>query len=350
MLLVSIFLLGFIDLGRAEIHADEPVDCIIIKRSACPDCVDKYNTYVDPFFIAYQMNETIDFAFIDVSTETTFFFEQMDEYDISVGDYGDFPWVIFIWGDEQVVVLDIEAIIVDNAITYTTLDAILEDIGYTPPDNNGTTPPSFDVIDFSVLAYAMAIVGGITLSAISGGVALDKYTDIELRRLRIDKNRLLLFGTLTFVSLIALTYQFLDYLRGGCGCATNDLAKTLLFRKHELYTIFGIKIPFALLGIFIMTAVLIQVLILGIIPLPLRIPLSKEKSLVFTNSYGEYWYYFIVFQLFLTIGGLFYLLYLELFVINFICILCTLSQIIIVINTVLIMTWNPFPKSVEEQI
>ena len=347
-LLISTFFFGFIDLGKAELQADEPVDCIIVLNSDCPDCLSKYATFVKPFYEDYRSNDSVDFAFIDWAQEMELFNDQMTLYNISVGDYRNPPWVIFIWDNDKTVVLDIETIMADNEIILTTLDSILGDIGYIPPGNNSTPGISFDVIDISLLVYALVIISGITLIVISGGFALDKYTDINFQLHRMDNNRLILFGSMTIVSLTALTYQFLDYLRGGCGCATTDLAKTLLFRKYELYTIFGIKIPFAFLGIFIMTVVLIQVVLLGMIPLPLKIPLGKEKSFIFTNTYGEYWYYFIVFQLFLTIGALFYLLYLELFVINFICILCTLSQVIIVINTVLILTWNPFPKSESE--
>ncbi len=182
------------------------------------------------------------------------------------------------------------------------------------------------------------------LVATSGGVAIDKYTEVKLTPKQIEKNRLILFSSLSGVSIIALTYQFMDYLRGGCGCVTIDLAKTLLFRKYEIYRLFDFEIPFALVGISIMTAVLIQVVLLGFLPLQMELTIIKEKSFKITKKYGEYWYYFVVFQLFLTVGALLYLLYLELFVINFICILCTISQIIIVINTLLIMTWDPFPK------
>ena len=77
-LLLSTLLVGIIDISTAGQHADEPVDCIVIKYSACPDCVNKYNLYVDPFFQEYRLNDSIDFAFIDASTETTFFFEQME--------------------------------------------------------------------------------------------------------------------------------------------------------------------------------------------------------------------------------------------------------------------------------
>ncbi len=110
LLFISFFLGGDF-IGRAEGQADEPVDCIIIKYNQCPNCVDKYTTYVNPFFVEYQSNDSIDIAFIDASLETTFFFEQMDVYNITVSDYGNFPWVIFVWDDDKSVVLDIEAIL-----------------------------------------------------------------------------------------------------------------------------------------------------------------------------------------------------------------------------------------------
>ncbi len=347
-LLLSTLLVGIIDISTAGQHADEPVDCIVIKYSACPDCVNKYNSYVDPFFQEYRLNDSIDFAFIDASTETAFFFEQMEVHNISVGAYGDFPWVIFLWDNDQKVVLDIEAILGDSNLLVTSFESILVDIGYIPPDNNGNNNPSFDFVDFSLLTNAAILIGGILLIVTLIGYLVNEYTQLTIHLRRIEKNRIFLFTTLTLVSLISLTYQFLDYLQGGCGCTTNDLAKTLLFRKYEIYNIFGFEIPFSMVGIVIMTLVLIQVIFLSIVPLPLEIPLGRERSFLFKKLQGEYWYYFIVFQLFLTVGALFYLLYLELFVINFICILCTISQTIIVINTILIMTWNPFPKKEAE--
>ncbi|MHA1995877.1 MAG: hypothetical protein ACW97Z_15125 [Candidatus Hodarchaeales archaeon] len=345
-LLVSIFLFGIVDLGKTELQANELVDCIIIKWNACPSCVEKYETYVDPFFQEYNMNESIDFEIIDASdlSQHDYYLQQMALYNISTNNHGGFPRVIFIWDTDKTVVLDIDVIIVDNDIIYTTFNSILVDIGYTPPDNNGTTTPSFDVIDIPLLGYTIIIVGGLALIATSGGITIDKYSEVNLKPKRIEKNRLILFSSLSVVSIIALTYQFMDYLRGGCGCASTDLAKTLLFRKYEIYRLFDFEIPFALVGISIMTAILIQVVLLGFLPLPMELTITKENSFKITKRFGEYWYYFVVFQLFLTVGALLYLLYLELFVINFICILCTISQIIIVINTLLIMTWDPFPK------
>ncbi|MHA1206676.1 MAG: hypothetical protein ACTSSO_03785, partial [Candidatus Hodarchaeales archaeon] len=199
----------------------------------------------------------------------------------------------------------------------------------------------------TLLVAFIIILGPFLVFSFSGYYLMNRFK-LQLDLLRIGKNRFYLFTGLTLVSLVTLTYQFLDYIQGGCGCASNDIAKILLFRKYEVFDFFGLEIPFSLLGIALMIIVFAQVLLLGIIPLPIKVPYFSGRTYMFTTKHGGYWYYFIVFQLFMTIGALISLLYLELFVIHFICLLCTLSQIIIVINTIIVITWSPFKTSSSE--
>ncbi len=74
--------------GSAEVSTDEPIDCIIIQWSGCPDCVTKYKTYIEPFYHQFQDNDSIDFAFIDAYTNYDFFYDEMTALNITVGDYG----------------------------------------------------------------------------------------------------------------------------------------------------------------------------------------------------------------------------------------------------------------------
>jgi uncharacterized membrane protein len=238
----------------------------------------------------------------------------------------------------------------DLGLIASTFENILVDVGYTPIGNNTPPSTSFDIINFQTLLIAIIVIVGPSLAFLLVGYYIKNRTELQINLLRIDKNRFYVFTGLTVVSLITLTYQFLDYIQGGCGCASSDIVKVLLFRQYEVFDFFGLEIPFSLLGIALMTVVYAQVFLLGIIPFPIKIPFFSGRTYLLTAKHGGYWYYFIVFQLFMTIGALINLLYLEIFVIHFICLLCTLSQIIIVINTIIIITWSPFNISSSEEV
>ncbi len=348
ILIISTLFLGINHLYQVNGQVDVQVDCIIITFSQCSSCVEKYNSYVDPFYEEYKQNESISFSFIDASQDPDYFFEQMEKYNITISDYGNLPWVIFIWETNNTVVLDIETITADNGVIKSTFESILLDIGYIPPDNNGNSPPSFDVIDTSLLVYAVVLIGGIVFILTIGSVVVDRKTDLRIELKRIEKEHLFLISSFALSSLTALTYQLLDFLGGGCGCASKDQVKVLLFRKHEIFNFFNLEIPFALLGIIILSLILIQILLLGILPFPLTLSLGREKSFTLDENFGRNWYYFIIVQLSLMFVSLFYLLYLELFVIDFICTLCTFSQASIIIILLLVLTWRPFPKELRE--
>lgn len=129
---------------------------------------------------------------------------------------------------------------------------------------------------------------------------------------------------------------------GGCGCASDDMVKVLLFRQYETLNLLGVEIPFSLVGLIMITGILIQVLILSDLPFPSDLKYTRNKTSLLTRKHGELWYRLIILQLILIVVFIFYLLYLELFVIHFICILCTISKVIITVNTALILTWKPF--------
>ena len=54
----------------------------------------QYN--VEPFNLQFKDNDSIDFAFIDAYTNSEFFYDEMIALNITVGDYGNAPWVIFL--------------------------------------------------------------------------------------------------------------------------------------------------------------------------------------------------------------------------------------------------------------
>jgi uncharacterized membrane protein len=265
----------------------------------------------------------------------------MQRINVNITDHGLLPWVVFSWNETQTQVLDANELELINS----TFENIINDIPIDPNGNDTTPTTSFDLIDFGTLVVACITIIGpllVILIFMQTSVIRSKY---QINLLRIEKNRFYLFSGLTLVSLISLTYQFLDYINGGCGCVSSDIVKILLFRQYEVFDFFMIEIPLSLLGIVLMVLIYVQVFLVGIIPFPIKIPYFSGQTFLITPKHGEYWYYFIVFQLIVIIVAFINLLYIELFVIQFICILCTLSQIIIVINTILVLTWSPFKKS-----
>ena len=332
--------------GDAHFSADTPVECLIVRFSACNDCVLKYQNLVKPFYDQYKENDSITFTIVDASTDYTIFINETQKLGINIGDYGDFPWVIFSWNETQKQVLDVY----DLGLIASTFENILTDVGYVPNGNNNPPTTSFDIISYETLFVAFIITLVPLLFIYFAGHYLVNRFKLKIDLLRVNKNRFYLFTGLTLVSIITLTYQFLDYLQGGCGCGSTDIAKILLFRDYEVFDFFGLEIPFSLLGVALMVLIFAQVSLLGIIPFPIEVPFFSGRTYLLTDQHGGYWYYFIVFQLFMTIGVLINLLYLELFVIHFLCLLCTLSQIIIVINTVIVLTWSPFRTSSKKEL
>ncbi len=109
------------------------------------------------------------------------------------------------------------------------------------------------------------------------------------------------------------------------------------------------NIPISLLGLTIMLIILIQIMVLSVISFPLIFPISRTKNFIVTDKLGVVLYYLIMFQLFTLMSAVLYLLYLEFFVLEFICIVCTVSQLIIILNTVLVGTWSPFPVTEDQK-
>lgn len=311
------------------------VDCIIIKYSECSICATTYELEIQPFYERYRDNETIDFTVIDAATQPEVYWNVITGLEINVNDYGNLPWVIFSWG-EQVEVLD--AVHLD--MIESTFNTILTDIGYVPTDP-GNSSPGVEILRLDLLLIAGTF--NLILFGVSGLGAYTYRAKFTSERLlvRISKSRYLVIIALSFLSIIALTYQLLDHIQGGCGCATTNIVKSLLFRRYDHIMILGINIPFALLGLGLMFTIIFLVSLIAFLPVPFKINLPSERFLTINERILKNLYNILVFISFFGVLSLFYLLYLEIFVIEFICLLCTLSQLVIVANTTLIITWHP---------
>ncbi len=321
------------------------IDCIIIKYSECPTCTSIFENEIRPFYEKYQYNETIEFTVIDAATQITLYLDIISELGINPSDYGNLPWVIFTWGEDQLQVFDVTNL----DLIELTFETILSDLGYVPSGDPGASSPDLDIIRIDLLIFSGFFVV-LFLGVVSSAVYLyQTKLKPEIFFIRISKQRFLVLAISSLISIFALTYQLLDHIQGGCGCATTNIVKSLLFRRYDHLNILGVNIPFALLGLGLMLSILILVFLVASLPIPWRISFPYENKFEVDKRIISFAYNCLVFISFLAVISLFYLLYLELFVIEFICVFCTISQIIIVVNTALILTWNPFPKADEEQ-
>lgn len=318
------------------INQNEKIECILVYTSDCFICFREYNDSVLPFYEAYKYNNSIDFTIIDFSTDSDFFWEEIRRLNIDTSHYEHifFPWVIFAWGETNVQVLDESQL----DLIESTFFNILEDVNYNPPP-----PPT----KFESLDVELAIIAGfITLTALVIVLFLIFICNYRLRPTqllkRISWQRFGLIIGFSVLSIFALTYQLLDHFQGDCGCPFVVLTKAALFRQYDHIDLLGFEIPYALIGIGLMSAMLVQVFLIGTLPIPLSFTIPGFQSLTINDRKLRYFHFFLVFQMGCAILALFYLLYLELFVIEMFCFFCTVSQVVIILNTGLIVTWNPF--------
>ena len=317
-----------------------PIECIIVESTGCSICHNTYLTLIKPFWDAYRDNNSISFQLIDVAKPNGFdlFFNETGRLNIDHNAHSLLPWVIFAWNDSQnVIVLD-EG---DLELVEETFLGIIDDPNFKP------TPPEFQLkvlieqIDPLLVSISgVVIVIELSILLVSIWYYKNRWKQESLLR-RISKSRVLKLSSLSFISILTLSYQLLDYIRGGCGCVTSSLIKSLEFRQYEFVSFFGVEIPFSLIGLVLMNAILIQILFIGVIKTPSVIKLFRKRQIVLTERTLNYLHKFLVFQTVCAFFALFYLLYIEIFIVHFICLLCSISQIIIVINTILIVSWRP---------
>ncbi len=345
-LIVTSFLFWAIKPFSTMLAQDTLIDCIIIYDSACPDCYNEYLTQVKPIYDTYKSNNLTHFEVIDINNDYIFFWQEISRLKINHTDLGldNLPWVIFRWGDNQEIGFDSENLALIESIYL----AILEDPEYIPPSNNGF---DFHIELFDpilLLISGIIVLVEILVIGISFGYYHYKRRSGLLLK-RISKNRARIIASMSLISISTLTYQLLDFIVGGCGCVTTSLIKSLEFRQYDYILFLGIKIPFALIGFILMNAILIQTLLIGIFPKSMKVKLSKSYQIYLNEKIVTYLHRFLVIQSLIAFLSLFYLLYVELFILQYICLLCTISQIVIVLNTILIITWKP-KRLLENQI
>ncbi|MHA1966823.1 MAG: hypothetical protein ACW964_03360 [Candidatus Hodarchaeales archaeon] len=315
------------------------ISCFIFFDSECPVCYQKYLEYGKPLYDKYQSNNNTEFQIVDIENDYVFFWGEVRRLNIDYESLGldNLPWVVFLWGDSKEVGLDYYNLEFVEPVYL----AILDDPNFNPNPPEYQLKVVIEQIDpFILFISGLIIVIELFILTVSIRFYNRKMKSESWLR-RISMNRVLIVTVLSFISILTLTYQLLDYIRGGCGCATSSLIKSLEFRRYEFFNLFGIRIPFSLIGLVLMNAILVQTIFIGVVKTPSVIKLFKTRRIVISERVLNYIHKFLVLQAVSAFLSLFYLLYIELFIVHFICLLCTISQVIIVINTILIVSWRP---------
>lgn len=158
---------------------------------------------------------------------------------------------------------------------------------------------------------------------------------------RIGKIRFFTIVSLSVISIIILSYQTIEYIQNSCGCGENIPEIIEAFR--ECGNIGGVPISF--IGLICMGAIIIQLFFLSSLPNTFKLNIFKSlfgKELVLTQRGLKFWYHLFLIELASMSIAVLTLIYIELFIIDKVCVYCTVSQITILLSTILIWKWNPF--------
>ncbi|MHA2248021.1 MAG: hypothetical protein ACXADY_23945 [Candidatus Hodarchaeales archaeon] len=338
-MILFVFVLWPIPPSLAELNQEISISCFIFFDSDCPVCYQEYLRFGKPFHDKYQSNNNTEFQIIDIKHDYVFFWGEVRRLNIDYESLGldNLPWVVFLWGDSKEVGFDYYNLEFVEPVYL----AILDDPNFNPNPPEYQLKVVIEQID-PFLLFISGLIIAIELSILTITIRFyNQKLKPELLLRRISMNRVLILAVLSFISILTLTYQLLDYMRGGCGCATSSLIKSLEFRRYEFFNLLGIRIPFSLIGLVLMNAILVQTIIIGVVKTPSVLKLFKTRKIVITERVLNYMHKFLVLQAVSAFLSLFYLLYIELLIVQFICLLCTISQVIIVINTILIVSWRP---------
>lgn len=151
---------------------------------------------------------------------------------------------------------------------------------------------------------------------------------------------------LSIISILTLTYQTVEfYLKGNC-CGEELPEIMKVFREYGSFTIyFGeiyLIIPISLIGILLLLFIMLQAVFIGYFPIPFTFRISKSSlDLIveirekFRHRSLQLLFYQLLFYSILVVS----LISIEIFIIQRICFLCLISQIIIFIDTLLVYLW-----------
>lgn len=326
------------------------VEITIVNYSECPTCMHHYRTYIKDYYITFRFN--ISFTSIDVAdldTGLPAYWDLVTRLDIDTLAHRDFPWVIFSWTENDTVIdlIDVEELNTLTEVFYNITGLSLDTT--IIPSESSHTQPDPELLNFISAAIALVLTSILIILYLVGKRSipfiLRKISEFEGNlSLNIGITRYYLILGLSFLSILTLSYQFFDQIMGGCGCTTTNLATVILFKKYDSIDLFGLRIPFSFMGLGVMTISIILTSLISLIPLEINFKFPSNKKIQITEKSLSICYYLLVALMLGTTVSLSYLLYLELFVIHYICIFCTISQIIVTINTVLVIFWNPLNK------
>ena len=159
--------------------------------------------------------------------------------------------------------------------------------------------------------------------------------DLKIKRMGTIRFSFILISSI--ISIITLIYQTYEYLQDSCGCGENVPEIIAAFKEYS--SILGIPISF--IGFSSMTIVLVQIVMLSYIPNPMYVHFKQEKILIINDKRIKNWYFLLLIQLGLMCLAVVNLIFIELVIIKSVCVFCTISQGVILLNTFLIYNWTP---------
>lgn len=160
------------------------------------------------------------------------------------------------------------------------------------------------------------------------GLCFSKFFSLK----RISKKRFYFIIFLSIISILILTYQTIDYIRGAscCGGTLPEIVRA--FREYGTF----LGTPISLYGILQMILTISLLVFISITSLPNYTFFSVDYSQFVRGTY-----YLLLAVMIISSILVVNLIYIEFIIIQSICLPCTVSQVTIFSNTLLIYFWEP---------
>ncbi|MFX0172922.1 MAG: hypothetical protein ACFE9L_13490 [Candidatus Hodarchaeota archaeon] len=177
--------------------------------------------------------------------------------------------------------------------------------------------------------------------------SLKKYFMLRRMTRKMFFSLLLIYS----ISIIALTKQTIDFYWGK-GCCLETLSeRAASFNDYGSFFIryanLDFYFPISLIGMLLMTLFLVQIVFVACFPFSYSLKKTNSSlqiSLEIKDDVLRYYKEFLLFQLLFSCLMVFNLLYIEIFIIKDVCLLCSISQLAIIITTILVFVWSPFTE------
>lgn len=166
---------------------------------------------------------------------------------------------------------------------------------------------------------------------------------------RMSRRMSLVLLLIFVLSIITLLKQTIDFYWSRSCCLDAISKSSMTFDDYGSFFIrysnLNFHFPISLLGIVLLTFLLFQIQLIANFPSHYSIHVDNPIINLSLNIKEESIHFFknlLIFELFLSCLMVFNLLYIEFFLLRGLCLLCIVSQISIVLITILILIWSPF--------